>query len=317
MKKLIATAFLLGFSLTGCIDILDNSVGPVENNTPVAIPKPYETLIPIITADAPPSYQVTLETGYPKDNYNGTYTWLWKIVNTNPGNGKNGTTQNLSHWDLVAPECLVQTDLVTAATGTDPNALTTFIPSISSDNSNDCTTGLTQLIKFNEGTNGSTPTYYSLTISKNLSVSTDAVLYYKSGINTKCGTMTFPGISCSTTTLICTNETAFGGNTKGGGTAWFYFYSNDGSEQSLYAGNKEMVGGKVVVSSDGTITITLGQDWSLQSGTETVKIQGYDNLPTSRPAAGLFTTYKGNELTVGGLGNYSYYIIHLDVQHCQ
>ncbi|MDD2353379.1 MAG: hypothetical protein PHX56_07500 [Atribacterota bacterium] len=50
-------------------------------------------------------------------------------------------------------------------------------------------------------------------------------------------------------------------------------------------------------------------------GDEPVKIQVYDAVPDKRPAAGKFSTYKGEELTVIVPCN-NFYVIHLDLQHC-
>ncbi len=114
----------------------------------------------------------------------------------------------------------------------------------------------------------------------------------------------------------CDEETAFGGNSSGSGPAWWFYFDTQGSaNQNIYAGQELMVGGNV--NWDGTnLTITLGPGWSLQGVSEPVKVQGYDVLPTKRPAAGLFTLYKGTSLTVAGNGS-RYYIIHLDVQYCE
>jgi hypothetical protein len=43
-------------------------------------------------------------------------------------------------------------------------------------------------------------------------------------------------------------------------------------------------------------------------------MQGYDELPESRPSAGLFTTYKGSDLEDIKGDNSRFYVIHLDVE---
>ena len=121
----------------------------------------------------------------------------------------------------------------------------------------------------------------------------------------------------------CTNgETAFGGNAKGGGNAWwFYLDTQVSSTGIIYSGQNETDGIVSVNYNAGnnttTVTIDLGS-LQLQDVAEAVKIQGYNEntLPSSRPAAGLFTTYKGNELIVTFSGQYRYYVIHLDVLDC-
>lgn len=63
-----------------------------------------------------------------------------------------------------------------------------------------------------------------------------------------------------------------------------------------------------------TITIVLNEGWSQQEVAESVKIQGYPDVPTGNPSPGLFTTYKGNNLVVT-VPAYDYYGVHLDVRH--
>jgi hypothetical protein len=76
----------------------------------------------------------------------------------------------------------------------------------------------------------------------------------------------------------------------------------------------------------GQLSIALGS-WSQQDRAETVKVQCYGEgqLPPERPSAGLFTTYKGTELTVPNstVSDFNcnstlcrYIAIHLDVEQC-
>lgn len=122
-------------------------------------------------------------------------------------------------------------------------------------------------------------------------------------------------------------ETAWGGNTEGGGKGWWYYFDpSKGSNQTIWAGQTINVGNVTVSGcSDGkaTITITLTDGWELQDVdkdgkpvTEPVKIQGYDEIPDERPPAGKFETYKGNSPTVE-VPCFNYYAIHLDVQLCE
>lgn len=133
---------------------------------------------------------------------------------------------------------------------------------------------------------------------------------------------------------VCEEETAFGGSTPGMGNAWWFAYDTQvGGQQPIYAGQKAVDGAFVEVIND-VIYITLGPNMQLQpittttktnpktgvtttsTNNEQVKVQGYMTLPTDRPAAGLFTLYKGRNLTVQGNGS-RYYIIHLDVEVCE
>jgi hypothetical protein len=114
---------------------------------------------------------------------------------------------------------------------------------------------------------------------------------------------------------VCTSwqsETAFGGNTPGSGNAWWFSYDGVGVE-TIYAGQNYNAG--TVELNNGYLYITLANGWELQNVSQPVKIQGYTTLPSSRPAAGQFTTYKGTSLTVA-VGSYSNFVIHLDVRKC-
>jgi hypothetical protein len=120
--------------------------------------------------------------------------------------------------------------------------------------------------------------------------------------------------------MECMEETAYGGDSAGGGPGgwWFYFDTAAEEIQMITAGQTIEVG-EVMISSNGdgtsTITILLSDGVELQNVSEPVKIQGYDVLPSRRPAAGLFTTYKGAELVVT-VPDAQYYVIHLDVLLC-
>ena len=118
----------------------------------------------------------------------------------------------------------------------------------------------------------------------------------------------------------CEGETGWGGSSPGGGNAWWYYFNTAGNPcQPIYAGQQLMTGGQVCYNSTtGKLDITLGPGWSLRNVSEPVKIQGYQAIPASRPAAGQFTTYKGTALTDIPVGTgYAFYAIHLDVQYCE
>ncbi len=109
-------------------------------------------------------------------------------------------------------------------------------------------------------------------------------------------------------------ETAWGGNYEGDGASWWYYFDTNGpATQDIYAGQNKVAGASVTYK-DGKLTIVLGPNMRLQSGSETVKIQGYaeDKLPTERPAGGQFT-YKGTDLVVP-VSPARYFAIHLDVE---
>ncbi len=114
-------------------------------------------------------------------------------------------------------------------------------------------------------------------------------------------------------------ETAWGGdigiNIKAPGAWWYYFDTEEKETQTIWAGQTIEVGEVTIDENNGKnkITIIFNEDWQLQDVEESVKIQGYEKIPNSRPVAGQFTTYKGEELVVT-VPIYSFYAIHLDVQ---
>ena len=112
----------------------------------------------------------------------------------------------------------------------------------------------------------------------------------------------------------CKNETAFGGCREGGGNAWWYYHQPGDGVETLWAGQTLEAGTVEIVN--GVATITLYEGWSLQNVSEPVKIQGYTIVPSVRPAAGQFTTYKGAALTGINVGDFPYYVIHVDVRYC-
>jgi hypothetical protein len=124
---------------------------------------------------------------------NGTWEWVWSVQNPNPGNGTNGTVQNLSHWGMQFGACFDWASVVSAAYSGDGSNWTSFTPSYSVDPSQGCLT--TPILKFDYGTTGSQRSYYKLVVS-HLYVSGASIGYFKSGNNTGCCTFSFPGIAC-------------------------------------------------------------------------------------------------------------------------
>lgn len=118
---------------------------------------------------------------------------------------------------------------------------------------------------------------------------------------------------------VCYNyQTAFGGDTGGAGAAWWFFFDpTQGATQTIYAGQNATDG--TVTLENGAFTIDLGS-WSLQLVKDAVKIGGYTILPSNRPAAGNYeksggtTLYKGDAAASYPVGDYPYYVIHLDVK---
>jgi len=145
--------------------------------------------------------------------------------------------------------------------------------------------------------------------------------------------LTFCFFECESSELCWKAETAFGGETAGAGSAWWFAFDTQGDMiQKIYAGQKEVPGAAVEYDEvNDVITIVFGDNiklqepvevtkqhpktkvWTTSYDSEQVKVQGYNELPASRPSAGLFTLYKGRDLVIQGNGS-RYYVIHLDVE---
>jgi hypothetical protein len=121
------------------------------------------------------AYLVTLES---RSQIGSNWEWIWSVKNPNPGNGTNGTSQDMSHWGMQFGTCLEWADIIGAAYSADGTTWTAFTPSYQVDPSQSCVT--TPVLKFNLGTSGSAKSYYKLIISKNYSVDPAAFAYYKS-----------------------------------------------------------------------------------------------------------------------------------------
>ena len=144
-------------------------------------------------------YQVSLEVDH--NTLPGKTIFTWGITNPCPGNGINGTVQNLSHWDFVPGTCLDNNwqDVLEAWYNTGSGwQLITPTPVIQPDPSLKTTNCYgSDVFKFDQGTQGSVTTYYRLVLLGNWGTQ-DLTVYFKSGTNTGCCTKTLAnkGIGC-------------------------------------------------------------------------------------------------------------------------
>ncbi|HEY1023751.1 MAG TPA: hypothetical protein VGE26_01200 [Sphingobacteriaceae bacterium] len=128
-----------------------------------------------------------------KANDDGTFTWIWSVTNPKPGNGSNGTVQDLSHWGISLGDCASLKDIVQVSTSTDGNNWKNLEVSYKQDKSQDCYSS--PVLKFDAGTSNTKTTYYKVILNKDFSVEKrDA--YFKSGKNTGCGTFKICAIGC-------------------------------------------------------------------------------------------------------------------------
>jgi outer membrane murein-binding lipoprotein Lpp len=138
----------------------------------------------------PNAYIVTLES---KTLVGSNWEWIWSVQNSNPGNGTNGTVQDLSHWGMQFGTCFIWPHVVAAAYSFNNTSWTSFTPSYSVDPSQGCVT--TPVLKFDVGTSGTARTYYRLTLNHDYPTG-PSFGYYKSGQRTGCCTFSFNGVGC-------------------------------------------------------------------------------------------------------------------------
>ncbi len=110
---------------------------------------------------------------------NNNYQWTWSVVNPNPGNGNNGTLQNISHWSVpLSP--IAEAALVSAQYSFDGVNWLNVTTEVERDPSiRMCTT--VDVLKFNIGSTGSAPTYYRATFSTDFLLNPYATSWIKTG----------------------------------------------------------------------------------------------------------------------------------------
>ena len=137
----------------------------------------------------PNAYTIKLES---RTFVNGQWEWIWSVQNSNPGNGNNGTVQDLSHWGMQFGTCVNPSSVTGAAYSQDKQTWTSFTPTYKSDPSQSCMT--VPVMKFDFGTTGGAISYYRLTVNQDYAVG-EVPGYYKSGSSTGCCVFNVTGIS--------------------------------------------------------------------------------------------------------------------------
>jgi hypothetical protein len=125
-----------------------------------------------------------------------TIAWTWTLINTNPGNGRNGTLQDVSHWSL--PLCpTAEASLVSAEYSYD--GVNWIFSSINIERDPSirlCTRD--GVLKFDAGTSGTSPTYYRATFNKVFNIDPYASSYIKTGGGLQgCNAYTYAGVGCT------------------------------------------------------------------------------------------------------------------------
>jgi hypothetical protein len=176
-------------------ELLERNIAATGNNTPAISVQPTISAIsankssPSATCN-PAAYAVILES---RTLVNGNWEWIWSVQNTNPGNGRNGTVQDLSNWGMPLGFCVNWASVVGAAYSADGDNWTSFTPEYAVNPSQGCLT--VPVVKFDFGTTGMAKSYYRLVVDQYYDIS-DVLGYYKSGSNTSCCTFSFMGIGC-------------------------------------------------------------------------------------------------------------------------
>src|SRR4030095_4325017 len=135
------------------------------------------------------SYQIVLVT---KNTIGSGTEWTWSVTNPNPGNGTNGTLQDISHWSVpLTPDA--EAALVSAQESSDGvtwNAVSTSVdrdPSIRA-----CTS--VDVLKYDIGTTGSATRYYRANFNADFTVNPFATSWVKTGGGQQgCNTYYFSG----------------------------------------------------------------------------------------------------------------------------
>ena len=111
------------------------------------------------------AYQITIISN---EIVGSNQVWTWTLANPNPGNGSNGTLQDVSHWSL--PLCpAAEAALVSAQYSYDGVTWVTVPISMDRDPSIRMCTSV-DVLKFDIGTTGMNPNYYRITFNKALSL---------------------------------------------------------------------------------------------------------------------------------------------------
>lgn len=119
--------------------------------------------------------------------------WTWELVNPNPGNGNNGTLQDVSHWSMALPP-VAEAALVSAEYSRDGNTWHSVTIEMERDPSIRVCTSI-DVLKFDVGTTGSQPVYYRATFNQKFNYNAYATSYIKTGGGLKgCNLYYFGGI---------------------------------------------------------------------------------------------------------------------------
>ena len=122
------------------------------------------------------AYQITL---LDKTTVGANYQWTWSLVNPNPGNGNNGTLQDVSHWS-VPLNAIAEAALQSAQYSLDGVNWISASTEVERDPSiRLCTT--VDVLKYAHGTSGTQPLYLRASFNADFIVNPYATSYIKTG----------------------------------------------------------------------------------------------------------------------------------------
>ena len=143
---------------------------------------------------AKPAYEIKLENKI--KNKNGTYSWIWSVTNTRPGDGSPGsnTVQDLQSWGFTLSGCAGMGQIISGSTSPDGVTWSNFNPEIKTVSG--ISGGSKPALMFEQGTVKNQKSYYKLLVTRNFSTDDEVKAVYKSGDLTGSGTIVISGIGC-------------------------------------------------------------------------------------------------------------------------
>jgi hypothetical protein len=139
------------------------------------------------------AYAITLQS---REMVGNNEQWTWSLTNPNPGNGQDGTLQDVSHWSMALPPA-AEAALVSAEYSNDGTNWHSLPSEVDRDPSIRACTSM-DVLKFNIGTDGQNATYYRATFNKKFNLNPYATSWIKTGGGLQgCNMAWFQGISGS------------------------------------------------------------------------------------------------------------------------
>ena len=141
------------------------------------------------------AYSIQLLSNDANESRGGVYEWTWVLTNPNPGDGSDGTLQDVSHFSI-ALNAAAEAALVSAEYSFDGISWTSVSINVDRDPAiKQCTS--VDVLKFDVGTSGTQPTYYRVSFSEQFTQNPYATSWIKTGSRTGCNMYFFSGVGSS------------------------------------------------------------------------------------------------------------------------